>query len=109
MITEPEIQRAFDFLRDSATKIADARYHKVYTEERKKAVFSELFRQAPDGPVASKEAYAYAHQDYENHIAEMARAARDFELLRAQREAAIAKIDAWRTASANERGASRAA
>lgn len=103
-----EIERAFDFLRDSAPKIADARRDKVYTEERRKVVWSELRRICNEGTQAEKDAFAYAHEKFQEHVEAMADAARQYELLYAQRQAALAKIEAWRTSSANERGAHRA-
>lgn len=109
MISEQDIQRAFDFLRDSAPAIANARHAKVKTEEMRKVIWSQLRRQCEEKTQAEKDAFAYAHQMYIDHIETMADAAREFQLLLAQREAAISKIDAWRTASANERGASRVA
>lgn len=109
MITEAEIQRCFDFLRDSAPAIANARHAKVKTEEMRKVVWSQLRREAPDKTQAEKDAYAYAHDLYILHIDEMAKAAQEFQLLYAQREAAMSKIEAWRTYCANERGAQRAA
>jgi len=107
MITDDDIQRAFDFLRDSAPKIANARYEKVRTEELRKVIWSEIRQGLETGPQAERDAYAYAHPDYRSHIEIMATAAGAFSLLHAQREAAIARIDAWRTVSANERGAAR--
>jgi len=108
-LTDEDIQRAFDFLRDSAPKIAAARANKVRTEERRKIVWSHLRRSCKEGTQAERDAYAYAHENYEKHIEDMSVAVEAFELLRAQREAANAKIEAWRTSSANERGAARAA
>lgn len=109
MITNEEIQRAFDFLRESAPKIADARHDKVRMSELRKVIWSELRIQAPEGNIAEKDAWAYAHKRYKEHIDEMANAERRFQLLYAQREAATSKISAWQTYSANERGAHRAA
>ena len=108
MITDQEIERCFDFLRDSAVKIAKARHNKVYTEEIRKAIWSSLRRQSEEKTQAEHDAFAYAHETYQSHIKVMADAAYEFELLRAQREAAVSKIEAWRTSSANERGAHRA-
>ena len=108
MITEKEIQRCFDFLRDSAPAIAEARHNKVRLEEMRKVIWSELRLLFSEGTAADKDALAYAHPKYARHIEEMAKAARDFQLLYAQREAAISKISAWQTHSANERGAHRA-
>ena len=108
MISEAEVHRCFDFLRDSAEKIADARHAKVRTEELRKVIWSELRRISEAKTQAEKDAYASAHPRYKQHIDEMANAAREFELLRAQREGALSKLEAWRTFSANERGAHRA-
>ncbi len=108
MIAQKDIERCFDFLRDSAAQIADARMNKVRTEEMRKVIWSEMRRACNEGTQAERDAFAYASEQYKSHIEEMAQAARAFELLKAQREAAIAKIDAWRTSSANERGAQRA-
>lgn len=109
MISEQEIQKCFDFLRDSAPAIANARHAKVKTEEMRKVIWSQLRRESDDKTQAERDAYAYAHDLYVIHINEMAKAAEQFQLLYAQREAALSKIEAWRTASANERGAHRAA
>ena len=109
IITEQEIHKCFDFLRDSAPAIANARHAKVKTEEMRKVIWSQLRRESDAKTEAQKDAYAYAHDLYIMHIDEMAEAAKQFQLLHAQREAAISKIDAWRTSSANERGAHRVA
>lgn len=109
MIDEDEIHRCFDFLRDSAKDIAEARHAKVKCEEMRKVVWSQLRRESEDKTQAEKDAYAYAHDLYIMHIDELANAARKFELLRAQREAAISKLESWRTFSANERGAQKVA
>ena len=109
MITQDEIQKCFDFLRDSAPAIANARYAKVKSEELRKVIWSEIRNGITTGPQSERDAYAYAHKDYRDHIETMAEAAREFQMLYSQREAAIAKIEAWRTSSANERGAHRVA
>lgn len=109
MINQQDIERCFDYLRDSAPAIANARYAKVKSEELRKVIWSEVRNTITTGPQAEKNAYAYAHKDYRDHIETMAKAAGEFQKLHAEREAAIAKIDAWRTSSANERGSWRAA
>lgn len=108
MITEQEIQRCFDYLRDSASEIADARHDKVRLDELRKVIWSELRLQAPDGTASDKDSWAYAHETYKEHVEKMADAARKFQFLYSMREAASSKIAAWQTASANERGAHRA-
>ena len=108
MITDQEIERCFDFLLDSAIKIAEARHNKVYTDEMRKVVWSTLRRESDEKTQAEHDAYAYAHPKYQEHLKAMAEAEKQYELLRSQREAAKSKVEAWRTFSANERGAHRA-
>lgn len=106
MISDEHIQKALDFLRDSSPQIADARYHKTRTEELRKAVWAEVRREC-DGPQSQRDAEAYASKAYREHVNQMAEAAREYELLYAQRKAAEAKIEAWRSFSANQRGMER--
>lgn len=105
MISDRRVQAAFEYLNESAALIAEARYAKARTENMTKIVRSEIFLRS-DGPtVAAKEAESFAAQEYKDAIEAEAAAAREFEFLRAKREAALALLEAWRTQSANTRGA----
>lgn len=105
MLTEKEIMQAFDYLRDSAVEAAQARYDKTYHEQMRKAVKATMYRLSTASTIAGKEAEAYASEEYKAAVEKMAEADKAYELVRARREAAVARIEAWRTFCANNRGA----
>jgi len=105
MLTEKEIMQAFDYLRDSAIEAAQARYDKTYYEQLRKTIKAEMIRRSTETSIAAKEQDAYASQEYRTVCEQMAEADKAYELVRARREAAVARIEAWRTFCANNRGA----
>lgn len=106
MITDDEAERAVDFLRDSAERSARARAHRVFTEEYRKSMKALIMSHHDEASsIAQKEMLAYASEKYIAHLTEIKDAVFQDELMRAQREAAQAKISAWQTESANLRGA----
>ena len=44
MITDLEIEKAVDYLRDNATKAAQARANRIYLEEYRKTIKAEIMR-----------------------------------------------------------------
>lgn len=104
MISEAEIQKAVDFLRDSAPKIAQARAEMMYHDEYRKSLKAMLMKEHIDESLGAQEREAYADQRYQEHLNAMRAAIAKYETLRAQREAAAIKIEAWRSMSANYRG-----
>ena len=107
MISEQDIQRCVDFLRDSAPQIAEARAELVRSEHMKKATRALAMKASGENSVAAQEREALASDQYKQAVDAEFEAVKRYETLRAQREAAIAKIDAWRTSSANLRGVDR--
>lgn len=110
MITEDDVERAVAFLRDSAPKIGVARADLNYAEamlRHVKALAMQQNKLNMDGtgaPLAAQEREAYASPQYKQAIDDYRKATMDYETLKAQREGAIAKIDAYQTMSANMRG-----
>ena len=104
MITDEAAESAVDFLRDSALAVAEARSNRIYADEFRKHLKAILMALTPDQPLGAQERDAYGHEKYLEHIKLMREAILDDERLRAQREAAIMKIEAWRSQSANMRG-----
>ena len=102
MIQDDEAERAVDFLRDSAEKAAHARAHRAFTEEYRKSM-KALIMSHHQGSIALQERIAYSDEKYIAHLGAIRDAVFQDELLRAQREAAHAKIMAWQTQSANLR------
>lgn len=72
--------------------------------EKKKSMFA-ILKNAVDGSVAKKEAYAYDHQDYKNTCDQAFKAIADFEHLKNKRKTAEITIETWRSVNASIRRA----
>jgi hypothetical protein len=103
MITEEEVQKAVDFLRDNATPAAEARAVRVYLEEWRKTLKAQLMTEVGTESLGAQERYAYAHERYIKHLEALKAAVFEDSRQSFLREAAKAKIEAWRTESANVR------
>ena len=103
MVSEEQAERAVDWIRDNAQALAEARAQRVYLEEFRKSKKAILYQQAGEAPVAEREAYAYAHPDYMAVLDGLRAAVEQEERLRWLMVAAQARIETWRTQSANER------
>ena len=103
MIDDEEIQKAVDYLRDSAKKAAQARANRIYVEEYRKTIKAKLMKRTPDLAVSAQEREAYADPEYHEHLEAIRAAVYNDEYERFMRAAAEAKIEAWRTFQANER------
>ena len=102
MITDEQAESAADFIRDNATKAGQAKATRIYLEEFRKTLKARLYQQA-SGTVGDRESYAYGHPDYEKHLDALRIAVEDDERMRWMMVAAEAKLEAWRTMSANAR------
>lgn len=96
MITEEEADRAVDYLRDSAQQCGQARASMVYREASLRRVKS-LEMLANEGSLGDREARAYASDQYREAVEAFRDATAEYETIRAYREAAQYKIEAWRT------------
>lgn len=103
MITELEIERALDFMRDNATKAAQAKANRIYMTEFRKVVKAQIMREFDSNPLGAQEAIAYAHNRYVEHLQAMRTAIEQDEYLTWMMAAAEAKISAWQTQSRNLR------
>lgn len=102
-LSESEVDKAVEFLRDSSDNSAKFRAERIYMEEYRKSLKALLMKKFLHLPVSAQEREAYAHEDYRRHIEIMATAIEKDERQRFLRESAKAKIDAWQTKSANLR------
>lgn len=105
MITDDEVERALDFLRAGAEKAAVARAQRIVTEEYRKVIKADLMQSHTDLSIGAQEREAYADPRYKAHLEAIREAVTEDERCRFLREAALAKIEAWRTQSSNERAA----
>ena len=90
-------------MRDSATKAAKAKAERIYMEEYRHVVKSQIMRENDDRPLGAQEAIAYADPRYGQHLKAMREAIEADEYHRWMLTAAEAKIEAWRTQQSNAR------
>jgi len=99
MISQKDIEKALDFLRDSASEAAQNRANRVYVEDYLKVVKANIMASHADKPVNAQEREAYIHPDYLAHLEAIKEAVYEDEKLRFLIDAAKAKISAWQTIS----------
>ena len=97
------IEETLTAMRENAPKLAKAKADRVYLDEFRKSKKALLFRSAPDGTIADREAWAYAHPEYIEVLNGLKEAVQIEEELRWRMIVAQHKIDAWRTKAANRR------
>lgn len=102
-ISDDEIDKALDFLRDNARDAAQARADRVYVEEFRKTLKAQLMKEHGNLSAVLQEREAYSDDRYVQHLEAIKEAVRTDEFHRFMRIAAEAKIEAWRTQSSNMR------
>jgi hypothetical protein len=103
MIDDNAVQRAVDWLLDNAAASAKARADRVLLDEMTKVIKARLMRQSKETSLAAQERDALASDEYETHLRGLAVAVELDEKYRAQRAAADARLECWRTLSSNAR------
>lgn len=104
IVPDEDMESALSWLRDSAKAIGDAKARLVKASSMIKHVEALLFLASEQKSVEAKKADVRTRQKWLDAVNEEAEAAGEFEKLRALREAANARCEAWRTESANFRG-----
>lgn len=102
-IPDEDIEKALDYLRDSAVPAAQARANRIYLEEYRKSLKALVMQRYAMSPLGAQERDAYASKEYTDHLHALKLAVEQDEKHRFLREAAQAKIEAWRTMNANAR------
>ena len=97
MISQRDIEKALDFLRDSAESAAVNRSNRVYMEEYRKSLKAQLMSENLDMPVNAQEREAYKNVEYITHLDAMKTAIYEDEKMRFLIEAAKVKISVWQT------------
>lgn len=103
MITDAEIEKSVDYLRDNARKAAQAKAERIYMEEYRKVVKALLMREVASESLGGQEARAYADKRYTTHLDALQGAIERDEYHRWMMVAAQAKIEAWRTQQSTQR------
>mgnify|MGYP001560675827 CR=1 FL=1 len=103
MIPDERVDKAVDYLVNSAAKAAKCRADRWKAEHYRKSLKAILMGEKLGETLGAQEQYAESNQRYIDHL----RAARDLvfadELCRVEREAAVMLIETWRTYQANLR------
>lgn len=102
-ITDDEIDKALDYLRDNARDAAQAKANRVYVEEYRKVIKAQLMKEHGAMSAVLQEREAYSDPRYVAHLEAIKQAVELDEGHRFLRAAADAKIEAWRTQSSNTR------
>ena len=103
-LDEHSAQKAVDYLRDTAESTAQARANRVYMEESRKSLKAIIMKEHASLPVSAQEREAYADKLYIEHLGGLEQAVFNEQKALFMREAASAKLEAYRTQSANYRG-----
>lgn len=104
MITEDDVNKALEWLVSSADKASEARANRQYLEDFSRTLKAEIMSEHIDEPVNAQERHAYSDGRYKTHLEGLKVAIKEDEKYRWYKEAAIAKIDVYRTQQANLRG-----
>jgi len=102
-MSEIDPNKAVDEILKNRDKFAKAKAERIYLEEFRKSKKAILYQQSPTGTIAEREAYAYAHKEYLELLEALKHAVEIEEALRWMLVAAQARIEIWRTNSANNR------
>jgi hypothetical protein len=104
MISEDRVEKAVEFMRDTAKAYGTARGHVAFYEGNLRRVKALQMVNKP-GSAVDREATAYASSAYLEALEGLQNAVADCETLRAQRDAAEMTIEVWRSQfSASKRG-----
>jgi hypothetical protein len=103
LIPDSAVDEAFHWLMSNYDKCAEARAHRLYLEEYRKTIKARLMQEHKHESGIVQEREAYASAGYEEFLEGLRQAVFNDEKLRFMREAKLALIEAWRTASSNRR------
>lgn len=99
---------AVDFIYRTAPKYAKAKAERIYVEEWRKSKKALLMKSCGESSIAAQEREAYSHPEYQELLKGLQAAVEAEEVLRWSLVAAQARIEIWRTTSANNRAVDRA-
>lgn len=108
MSREIDPHAAVDYILANAGKFAKAKAERVYLEEFRKVKKAILMAQSTAKTAVEREQWAYAHEDYQALLAGIKEAVLIEEKLKWDLIAAQARVEIWRTESANNRNQDRA-
>lgn len=107
-MSEPrDPHEAVDYLIKTAPRFAKAKAERVYVENFLRSKKSLLMAKV-EGSIAAKEAYAYAHPEYQQLLEGLRAAVEAEETLKWKMTAAELSVEIWRSQEASNRAQDRA-
>lgn len=103
MISDTDIEKCLDYLRNNAGEAAKAKANREYLDEYKKVLKATIMRELAGESLGAQEARALADPRYAQHLTVWRDCVEKDEFFRWMKSSAEAKIEAWRTQSSNER------
>jgi len=103
IVSEEQVQKALDYLRDSAEEIGRLTRDARFAETWVKVVKSRIMKEHGAFPLGAQEREALASKEVEVAYREESTTAGELAKDKAMREAAAMKIEVWRTQSSNFR------
>jgi len=103
IVQDEDLEKALDFLRDSAGRMGDAKAETVRRSHMLKHTKALVMKRFNELSAAAQTREAEASDEYLIALEADAVAAGEYEKLRSLREAAALKIEAWRSEQANYR------
>ena len=100
--------KCIEFIQANAGKLAKAKAERIYIEESLRSTKSLQMQQHAGMTVSAQEREAYASDEYRTALEGLKAAVEAEESLRWMMIAAQAKVEVWRTISANDRRIDRA-
>ncbi len=103
MITDAEVEKSLDYLRDKASQDAQARAERLYLEHFIKTVLAEQMQRSSGASISAADMEARTSDAYKQALQDFKTAVFNDEKRRFLRAAAAAKIEAYRTQQATLR------
>jgi peptidoglycan hydrolase CwlO-like protein len=103
IVTDEEVDKALHFLRDSARTLGDLARQKSEKASLVKRTKALIMAAHSDKSLGAAEREALCDERYAAAETEEAKVIGEYECLRALRDAAMAKLDCWRTEAATLR------
>lgn len=103
MVTDTEVERALDWIRDNAPVYAQSKADRIYMENYLKTIEAGLWSEKAGESVKTQETHARTHAKYVTQLQAIREAVQQEESLRWLLVAAQAKIEVWRSQQANQR------
>jgi len=108
MVSEADVEKALDYLRNSVEDASQAKSDMVLTEQFIKVTKANLMASSGATSAAAQEVLALSHKDYKIAVEAYSEAVRVFTYHQMKRESALAWIEAWRSKEASNRANDKA-